>query len=281
MNPVIKILTLLALAAAPSLCLADDKEQPQQPVTTKQERNYIREGNKLYRQKRFADAEVQYRKALEQVPQSEIAQFNLAASLLRQSGSSDPNSGNNPMAAATGLLQQIASESQDAYLAGKSFYNLGNIAFNSQDYGKSIELYKNALRKNPDDDKVRENLRLAQLKQREQEQNKDNNQNQDQNKDQNQDQNQNNKNQNKDNKDQNQQNKDQNKDQNQQDQQQQQNQDQNKDKQQQQQQGGISDANAEKILKAMENEEAATRKRVDAEKKKAETARRKKITNPW
>lgn len=281
MNPVIKILTILAFASSPALCMADDQEKPQ-PVTTKQERNFIREGNKLYREKRFADAEVQYRKALEQVPQSEIAQFNLAASLIRQSGSSDPNSGNNPMAAATNLLQQIASESTDAYLAGKSFYNLGNMAFNSQDYAKSIELYKNALRKNPDDDKARENLRLAQLKQCEQEQNKDNNQNQNQNQDQqqNQDQNDKDKNQNQDNKDQNQQNKDQ--DKKDQDQQQnQQNQDQNKDKQQQQQQGGISDANAEKILKAMENEEAATRKRVDAEKKKAETARRKKITNPW
>ncbi|MDE5688432.1 MAG: tetratricopeptide repeat protein [Paramuribaculum sp.] len=279
MNPVIKILTIIAFAAAPTLCMADEKEQPQ-PVTTKQERNFIREGNKLYREKRFADAEVQYRKALEQVPHSEIAQFNLAASLIRQSGSADPNSGNNPMSTATNLLQQIASESTDAYLAGKSFYNLGNIAFNSQDYGKSIELYKNALRKNPDDDKARENLRLAQLKQREQEQNKDNNQNQNQDKQQNQDQNDKDKNQNQDNKDQNQQNQDQ--DKKDQDQQQnQQNQDQNKDKQQQQQQGGISDANAEKILKAMENEEAATRKRVDAEKKKAETARRKKITNPW
>ncbi len=31
----------------------------------------------------------------------------------------------------------------------------------------------------------------------------------------------------------------------------------------------------------MENEEAATRKRVEAEKKKAQAARRKNITNPW
>ncbi len=31
----------------------------------------------------------------------------------------------------------------------------------------------------------------------------------------------------------------------------------------------------------MENEEAATRKRVEAQKKKDANARRKRITNPW
>lgn len=260
----------------------DTENATPEVMTTKQERNFIREGNKLYHEKRFADAEVAYRKALEALPSSEIAQFNLAASLLRQSGSSDPNNGNSPVAAATQMLQNLAANGRDVMLSSKSFYNLGNLAFNAQDYGKSIEMYKNALRKNPDDDKARENLRLAQLKQKEQ-QNQD--QNQDKNKDQNQDQNQDqNKDQNKDqNQDQNKdQNQDQNKDQNQ-DQNQNQNQDQNqnKDQKKNQQQGGISDANAEKILKAMENEEAATRKRVEAEKKKAQAARRKNITNPW
>lgn len=259
---------------------SSDMAKTQEVVTTKQERNYIREGNKLYREKRFAEAEVSYRKALEALPSSEVAQFNLAASLLRQSGSSDPNNGNSPVATATQLLQNLASNGTDRMLSSKAFYNLGNLAYNGQDYAKSIELYKNALRKNPEDDKARENLRLAQLKQKEQ-QNQDKNQDKDKNQDQNQDQDQN--------KDQNQdQNKDQNKDKNQdqnQDQNQNQNQDQNQNKNQDQkkdqQQGGISDSNAEKILKAMENEEAATRKRVEAEKKKAQAARRKNITNPW
>ena len=254
-----RILTIAALCCFISAGAVPADNAADVVPTTKQERNYIRQGNKLYNDKRFAEAEVAYRKALEALPQSEIAKFNLAAALIRQSGSSDPNSGNDPVNSASQLLQEIAGQSQDAYLAGKSFYNLGNLAFNSQDYGKSIELYKNALRKNPDDDKARENLRIAQLKQQQQ-------QNQDQ--------------------QQNEQNKDQNKDDNQQQQQdqnqnQQQNQDNNQNKDRQQPQGSISDANAEKILKAMENEEAATRKRVEAEKKKAEAARRKKITNPW
>ena len=269
-----KILVLyLSFLVLPLNILAVDPKNSnneQTAITTKQERNLIREGNELYNAKRFAEAEVAYRKALEALPSSEIAQFNLAASLLRQSGSSDPNNGNSPVATATQILQNLASNGNDRMLSSKSFYNLGNLAFNSQDYGKSIEMYKNALRKNPDDDKARENLRLAQLKQKEQ-QNQEQNQNQnnqDQNKEQNQDQNQD-------------QNKDQNQDKNNQDQNQNQNQEQNKDQNKDKQQGGISDSNAEKILKAMENEEAATRKRVEAEKKKAQAARRKNITNPW
>lgn len=279
----------LIIASLIALCVSAQSQTDKQgtepkahQLTTKQERNYIREGNKLYEQKKFADAEVAYRKALESVPTSQIAQFNLAASLLRQGGTADPNNGNNPVATATEILQKLAQESTDAHLAGKSFYNLGNLAFNSQDYSKSIELYKNSLRKNPDDNKARENLRLAQLKIKEQQQQQ---QNQDKNKDQNQDQNQD-KDQNKDqnenkqdhNKDQNQDNKDQNQDQNKDNQK---DNKQDKNKRQTPQQQGISDANAEKILKAMENEEAATRKRVEAQKKKAENAKRKKITNPW
>lgn len=43
----------------------------------------------------------------------------------------------------------------------------------------------------------------------------------------------------------------------------------------------MSDANAEQILKAMENEEAATRRKVEAQRQKSQQAKRRKITNPW
>ncbi|MDE6378458.1 MAG: hypothetical protein K2K72_06920, partial [Duncaniella sp.] len=72
------------------------------------------------------------------------------------------------------------------------------------------------------------------------------------------------------------------------DQNQDQNKDQNQDKQQhpldqqqQQQQQGISKENAEKILKAMENEENATRERINAERRKNGAPSRRQVTNPW
>lgn len=121
------------------------------------------------------------------------------------------------------------------------------------------------MRRNPDNDKARENLRLAQ-KRLEEQQNQNDDKNQDQNKDDNKEQEQ------KENQNQNQnQNQDQNKDQNQDKQQQ----------QQQQQSGGISKQNAEKILKAMENEENATRQRINAEKNKNGAPSRRPVTNPW
>lgn len=267
------ILTALATAALLTIPSVARAAGDTSDTSTRKERNHIRAGNKLYEEKRFAEAEVEYRKALEQNAMSEKAMYNLAVSLLRQAGNADPNNENNPIAEAQSILTDLAKTAGDGAISERSFYNLGNMAFNQQQYDQAINMYKGALRKNPDNDKVRENLRLAQLKKQEQEQNQD--QNKDQNKDQNQDQ----KDQNKDRQNQNQ-NKDQNKDQDQnkdKDQNQnQQNQDKQKPQQQpQQQQGGISDANAAKILKTMENEENATRRKVqEMQKKEAQGARR-------
>lgn len=58
--------------------------------SNKQERNFIAAGNKLYRDKRYAEAEVQYRKAIEANQASETAIFNLAASLIRQGVQTHP-----------------------------------------------------------------------------------------------------------------------------------------------------------------------------------------------
>lgn len=239
-------------------------------TSTRKERNYIREGNKLYEDKRYADAEVSYRKALEENAASQTAMYDLALSLIRQSGSADPNNGNNPLAEAQSLLQNVAQAAQDASLAEKAFYNLGNIAFNSQQYDQAINMYKGALRKNPDNDEARENLRLAQLKRQQQQDQQ--NQNQDQDKQDQQDQQQ---------QQQQDQNKDENKDQNQD--QQNQNQQQNKDQQQppQEQRGSISDANAAKILKAMENEENATRKKVQEMKEKENNSSHRNRGKQW
>lgn len=263
-----------------SLALALTASAKGEDNSTRHERNFIVEGNRLYREERYADAEVAYRKALQENAMNEIALFNLAASLLRQGSAS----GETEKEAAT-ILANLAKNAEDIAISENSFYNLGNIAFNDKDYAKSIDLYKNALRRNPDNDKARENLRLAQKRLEEQ-------QNQDQNKDQNQDQNQN-QDQDKDKKDQDKQNKD--KDQNKDQEQNKDNQDKDKDKdnqqqdkqeqqpqqQPQQQQGGISQENADKILKAMENEENATRQRVEAERKKNGAPSRRTVVNPW
>lgn len=71
-----------------------------------------------------------------------------------------------------------------------AFYNAGNIFFNMEQYDNSIELYKESLRLNPDDDHARRNLRIAQLKKKENQENQDKKNNQDQEQEQNQQQDQ-------------------------------------------------------------------------------------------
>lgn len=256
------ILVISVLITAGSAMAADDT--PTTP-SNRDERNAIRAGNKLYNERRYAEAEVEYKKALQYNPESEKATFNLALSYLRQGGTDDPNDNNSPLTKATQLLQNLVRTSNDEALVSRAYYNLGNIAFNQQKWDESIEMYKNTLRRNPDDDQARENLRLAQKKREEQQQN-----NQDQNQDQQQqDQNQNNE-QNKE---------DQNQDQ-EQNQEQQQNQNQDNSQEQQDKQS-ISEANAEQILKAMQDAEKDTQQRVNAAKLQEEQATRRRTGNQW
>ena len=56
----------------------------QQDYSTKKERNYIREGNELFKEKRYAEAEAAFKKALQENGNSPIAKFNLATTYLKQ-----------------------------------------------------------------------------------------------------------------------------------------------------------------------------------------------------
>lgn len=261
------VILLLSLTVTTTVWAADN-----QPVTVKKERNHIRAGNKLFHNKRFAEAEVEYRKALQVAPQSAIAQFNLATTLLKQGGgAASQDDKNNPVNQAAEILTNLAKNAPTKSLRSKANYDLGNLAYSSQDYGKAVELYKQSLREDPSDDQARYNLRLAQLKLKQQQQ-------QQQNKDQNQDK----QNQNKDKKDQD---KDQDKDKQDQDKKDQdkQNQDkQNQDQQkQQQQQGGMSQQNAEQVLKTMQNQENATQQRINAERAQQERRERARTNRKW
>jgi len=258
---------------------------PAQTHSNKQERNHLRAGNKLFKQQRYAEAEVEYRKALQSNTQSETAQFNLATALMCQgNATASQQDDNNPMNQAEKLLTNVAKNTSNKQLRGKASYDLGNIAYSRQQYDQAIEHYKNALRCDPSNNNARDNLRLAQLKKKDQDKNKDKNkdQNQDKNKDQNQDQNKNqdkqdqDKNQDKDKQDQDKQDQDkQNQDKQNQDQQDQQN---NK---QQQQQGGMSEQNAEQVLKAMQNQERATQQRILEQQAKQQRHERQRTNKKW
>ncbi|MDE6136534.1 MAG: tetratricopeptide repeat protein, partial [Muribaculaceae bacterium] len=167
MKKTLATLLLILAAAAPAFAQGD--------TTTKILRNTIREGNGYYDAGNFAKALESYEVALQLDPSSQIALYNKALALLNMAGEDTKDSENDPRRQAVQLFEQVgnACMASDSTLAEKAFYNLGNMAYNDQDYGKSIERYKQALRINPDNNRTRQNLRLAQLKQQEQEQNKD------------------------------------------------------------------------------------------------------------
>lgn len=207
-------------------------------------RDYLRSGNKLYKDSLFVKAEVDYRKALEQDPQSTDALYNLANSLLMQQKAKE-------------AIEQFDAASRlekDKAKLAQIYHNMGVILQSSKQYPQCIEAYKQSLRNNPHDEETRYNLALAQklLKDQQQQQNQDEQQQQ-----QKQDQQQDDQQQNKDQQDQNQQ--------QQQQQQQQQNQDQ------------MSKQNAEQLLNAVMQDE----KNVQDKVKKAIQVRGKKLEKDW
>lgn len=265
-----------------SSCGNEDKD-----LSTKSERNAIVEGNQYFHDGKFSDAEAAYKKALTDNPNSQMAAFNLATTFLRQAPELKNDSFPNPqqqggdgkepqlsqqLNSAIEILQNLAQNSPNPAIVSLAAYDLGNIAYRQQNYPQAIECYKEALRKQPKFNDARYNLRMAQLKNKDNQKNQ--NKNQDKNKDQQQDKDKN-KEKDKD--------KDKNKDKNQDQQQQNQNKDKNQQQQNQQQQnkGSMSGQNMDQILRSMQNQENATQQRVNAARAKQQAGERARTQNKW
>lgn len=211
----------------------------------KAERDYIRKGNRAFKDSVYVDAEVDYRKALEVNPKSTIARYNLGNTLLWQ---------NKPKEAMDEFLN-VARVEKDKGRKAQIMHNIGVILHAQKEYAQAIEAYKESLRNNPKDDETRYNLALAQKQLKDQQQ--QNQQNQDQQNQQQQQQ--------------------------QQEQQQQQNQDQNQQKDQQPPQSDkkeneMSKENAEQLLNSVMQDEQQTQDKV---KKQQQVIRGTRLEKDW
>ncbi|MDO4164550.1 MAG: tetratricopeptide repeat protein [Bacteroides sp.] len=140
----------------------------------KEERDFIRKGNRAFRDSMYVNAEVNYRKALDVNPKSTVSMYNLGNTLMQQ---------NKLQEAMEQYVGATKLEKDKANLA-QIYHNMGIIFHSQKDYAKAVEAYKQSLRNNPKDDETRYNLALAQKQLKEQQQDQqDNQQNQDQNKD--------------------------------------------------------------------------------------------------
>jgi Ca-activated chloride channel family protein len=209
------------------------------------DRQYIRQGNKLFRMGDYSNAEVSYRKAVEKNPKNPQAVFNLGNALMAQKKDS----------AAVEQFENASKLETNPLRKAQSYHNLGVICQSHKMYGEAIEAYKNALRLNPNDDETRYNLVLCKHQKQKQDQNKENQQNQQQGNDDKQ----------QDNKNKEQQKPDENKDQ-------------QEDKQQEQPRPQMSKENAEQLLNAAIQNEKQTQ---DKLKKAQQQPQRRNILKNW
>jgi len=122
-----------------------------QKKDTLQDVQYIYKGNQALKETKFATAEAQYRKAISENPANSISKFNLGNAYYKNKNKDEALQRFNQ-------AQKVADSKPEKHNA---FHNMGNVFMQKKEYGKAIEMYKNALRNDPTDDETRYNLALA------------------------------------------------------------------------------------------------------------------------
>jgi tetratricopeptide (TPR) repeat protein len=202
---------------------------------------HIRKGNKDFENQDYRQAEVNYLKALAIDSADPRGLYNRAAALYKQGDYQQ----------ATQLLDKVLKQNPETPHAAQAWHNLGNSFLQNKKYKEALAAYKQALRNNPSDKDTKYNYSYA-LEKLNQDQQKNKDQQQQDNKNQQQQKN----------KDQQQKNKDQ-----------QQKSEQDKQKQQppsQPQPKEISKKDAERMLRALQNNEKRTVSKVKREKAKSQ-----------
>ncbi len=217
-------------------------------------RDYVRKGNRFFRDSVYDKAQVQYQKAYERDSASTHVLYNLSNAMLRNNGE---------LKETVRLLEKAGKTEKNPQRRAMIYHNLGVIMQSQQMFKEAIECYKESLRNNPKDHETRYNYVLCQRQLKDDENNggggggndkDDQGDNQDQKDDEKQGQ--------QDKQDQQNQQQDQ---QNQQDQQQQQQQDQQ-----------MKQENAEQILKAALQKERATQDKVNKQQQQSQQRRLQK-----
>lgn len=219
------------------------------PLWSQADKKAVRKGNREFRKEHFAEADIEYRRALNADTSSVKAAYNLANALYREQSFDEAGK---YIQQASRHIGSLSDEKKQVDMAHKVSFNAGDIALQKKDYKSAVEAFIQALVADPDDMDAKENYLYAKKMLENQQQGGGGDQNQDQNQDQDQ------------------QDKDQNQNQDKQDQQQDQNQD-----QQDQGKQGISPQQAQQMLQAIQAKEKETQDKVKKEKAAALSSRQK------
>lgn len=115
------------------------------------DRQFVRDGNRLYHKKAYDKAEIMYRKAISKNPSNSQAVYNLGCALMMQSKDS----------AAVVQYQNAAKIEKNKLRLASVYHNIGVICQNHRMYDEAIKAYEQSLRNNPKDNETRYNLALC------------------------------------------------------------------------------------------------------------------------
>ena len=128
------------------------------------DRQFIRSGNRFFRQQNYAKAEAEYRKAVSVNGENPQALYNLGCALMMQQKDS----------MAVEQYQKAGTLEKSRLRKAKVYHNIGVVCQNHRIYADAIKAYEESLRNNPADDETRYNLALCKRLQKQQKNNQQN-----------------------------------------------------------------------------------------------------------
>ena len=127
-------------------------------------KSFLRDGNELYADSSFNEAEIQYRKSLEKDQDYFNASFNLADAVYKQERYEESSA----------LFDALKDNAPTETDLAKVYHNLGNSLVKEQKLEEAIDAYKSSLRINPKDKDTRHNLAITHRQKQQQEKEQEN-----------------------------------------------------------------------------------------------------------
>lgn len=120
-------------------------------VSAQEKDKTLPKANDEYAEKKFVDAEANYRISHSKFPKRTVAPFNLGNAIYKQ----------NQPAEAKFAYASALSNTKSRVQRHKVFHNLGNVFMKEKNYSAAVDAYKDALRNKPSDEETRYNYALA------------------------------------------------------------------------------------------------------------------------
>jgi tetratricopeptide (TPR) repeat protein len=130
------------------------------PALAQGQEEKVREGNKLYSEKKYKEAAAAYQQSLKKTPTYVPGAFNLGNALYQQKAWDQTRN----------VLNNTAKSTKDPQVKANAAYNVGNTYMQEQKWEEAINAYKSTLSANPADEQAKYNLSYARAMMKKQQQ---------------------------------------------------------------------------------------------------------------